>query len=74
MTVFEGKTRKQYLFILHFILKKKVAPKNQNRELFFFCVLERLGGWLRKTKISLNVPYLIYHIVVNMSSEKSKKV
>ena len=47
MTVFEGKTRKQYLFNLHFILKKKVAPKSQNRELFFLCVLERLGGWLR---------------------------
>ena len=35
--------------------------------------IEIFGGWLRKTKNSLNVPYLIYHTAVNMSSEKPKK-
>ena len=42
MTVFEGKTSKQYLFILHFILKKKLPQKVKTENCSFYAFLK---GW-----------------------------
>ena len=47
MTVFEGKTSKQYLFTLHFILKKKLPQKVKTENCAFYAFLKGWGGWLQ---------------------------